>query len=147
MPEHPVRSRSGNGHPDVAIVPSRDEHTGHRVARCRIGELLIGSLGRRFEADGGDDLAVLQRCFEQAGEEIICRNLALVGHDRRTERQHRRRIIGRRVVVGDGTADRAHVPHMRVADMAGKAADRRTDGFERRRRRHVIMCRGGADPH
>ncbi len=40
------------------------------------------------ERDAGDDLALLQSRAEKAREEGIRRNLALVGDDRRAERQH-----------------------------------------------------------
>ena len=55
---------------------------------------------RLRKADRGDQLALAQRRFEQAFEEVVCRMLAGVGRDRGIERHDRRRIVRRRIVVG-----------------------------------------------
>ena len=64
---------------------------------------------------------------EQPLEEVLRRDLALVGRDRRAESQQRGGIVGGRVVVGDRAADGAAVPDVLVADAGGhvdEAGDR-----------------------
>ena len=119
--EDAVVAGTGNGNADP-ILALGHEHADDRIARSRIAELLVGRLGRRGEGHGSDDLAVLQRGLEQALEEFIGRNLALVGDDGRAQRQQCRRIVGRRVVVGDRTANRALVADGRVADQRARWA-------------------------
>ena len=57
---------------------------------------------------------------------------ALVGDDRRAERQRRGGIVGGRIVVGERAADRAAVAHRGIADAAGERGERRDGGFDDR---------------
>ena len=50
------------------------------------------------------------------------------------------RIAGRRVVVGERAADRAHVAHHRVADAAGELGERRHGALARRRSTATAAC-------
>ena len=68
-----------------------------------------------------------QRGLEQAREESVGRNLALVGDDVAPSAEHGGRIVRGRIVVGDRAADRAAIAHLRIADAAG----------ERRRAREI----------
>src|SRR5262249_50406589 len=90
-------ARAGHRHPH-AVLGLGDEHADHGVARGGVRELHVGRLLGLWEADRGDQLAVLQRRLEQALEEAVGRVLAAGGVDRGVERQHRRRIVGRWIV-------------------------------------------------
>src|SRR5690606_11489233 len=113
--EDAALARAGDGDPHAFGI-LRDEHADQRVARCRIWELQVSGPDRYREAHARDDLALTERRFEQAGEEIVRADLAPVGDDGRIEREARRRIIRRRIVVRDRAADRAAVAHRRIAD-------------------------------
>ena len=116
----------GAGHRDPhAARRLGHEHADHGVARGRIGELHVGGLLGLGEADRGDQLALAQRRLEQALEEAVGGVLAGVGGDGGVERHDRRRIVRRRIVVGDRAADRAAIAHLRIADMAGEIGQRR----------------------
>ena len=71
------------------------------------------------EHDLGDNLVRLQRRREQVLEEILGRYRPPVGDDVGVEHQCDGRIVAGRVGVRDDTADRAHVAHLVVADLAG----------------------------
>ena len=107
---------------DVARFRLGDEHAGQRKARGRMRKLGIARLGRNWERDRGDDLAVLKRGREQALEEIVRSDRALVGLDGRAERQHRGRIVRGGVVVGDRAADRAAIAHRRSPSSEARCA-------------------------
>src|SRR3546814_17331063 len=96
------------------------------VARGRIGELHIGGLVRLRKGDGGDDLVLRQRCLEHAGEEVVGGKLALAGVHRGAEADEARRVVGRRIVVGNRAPDSAAVAHLRRAEerMVGHACVR-----------------------
>ena len=139
---------AGAGDRDAhAILALGDEHAGHRIARGRVAEFRVAGLGRRREGHRGDDLAIL-RARSRTGpvKNLSAAICALVGDDGRAERQHGRGIVGRRIVVGDRAADRAHVAHMRIADRGRRA--RRAPGrpaFSFASRGDLGMRRGGAD--
>ena len=63
----------------------------------------------------------------------------------RPEGEHDRGQVGRRVAVGDGAADRAPVPHLRVADLAGGVGQDRHLGAEQVARLEVAVAGEGAD--
>ena len=86
---------------------------------------MIGRLLRQREHHLGDDLVALQRGREQALEEFFRLQPALVGDDGGAERQHGRRIIRGRIVVGERAADGALVAHRGIADQAGQFGQRR----------------------
>ena len=88
--------------------------------------------GRR-DVHRGHDLVALERRLEQALEEVLGRDLAPVGRDRRAERDERRRIVRRRIGVRDRAADRAAVADLRVADPPGERRERRDELLDRRR--------------
>ena len=75
----------------TSLAALGDEDADQRIARGRIAELRIGRLRRDREGHLGDDLALLQRRIEQAGEELVGGDLALVGDDGGAERQAGRR--------------------------------------------------------
>ena len=67
--------------------PLRDEHADQRKARGRLAELLVGGPLDDREADRDDHLPRLQRGFEQALEELVGGDRALVGLDGRIQRR------------------------------------------------------------
>jgi hypothetical protein len=142
--EHAVAG-AGDRHAHGPRPEVGHEDAGHGVARGGVGELgVAGALGR-LEADGRDDLVVGERGLEHAGEVVVGRDLALVGDDGGLERQQCCRIVGGRVVVGDGAADGAAVAHMRVADMGGELGQRRDRPAHGFVRRHVGVRGAGLD--
>ena len=108
-------------------------------------ELHIGRLLRDREADLGDEFAGLERGLEQALEIVVGSDAALVGDDRRAERERGRRIVGGRIVVGERAADRAAVAHMRVADAAGELGERRDRALHDRALADLDVAGHGAD--
>ena len=90
----------------------------------------------------GDQLARLERGLVQALEELVGFDLALVGGDGRAQAERRRRVVGRRVVVGERAADRAHVAHLAVADRCRRA--RRAPGSPSSRRPSRRRRRGAS---
>src|SRR3546814_894086 len=107
---------------DVCSSDLHDADDG--VVRGRIGELLMGGFVRLRKDDGGDDLVLRQRCLEHAGEEVVGGKLALAGVHRGAEADEARRVVGRRIVVGNRAADGAAVAHLRVADAVGEVGQR-----------------------
>ena len=123
MAEHAI-GRTGDRYPHAAIG-LRDKDADQGEARGWLVELLVASLLGDRKADRGDDLAGFQRGAEHAEKEIICGDLALRRVDRRAEGQQGAWVAGGRVIVGDRAADRAHCPHLLVADMGGQVGQRR----------------------
>ncbi len=117
-PEHAVRAGPGDRHAH-AIRMLCHEHADEGVARGRVAELDVGCLRGDRERHLGDDLAFLESRCEDALEEVVGRDLALVGDDRRVQGKTGGGIIGGGIVVGDGAADGAAVAHMRIADELG----------------------------
>jgi hypothetical protein len=78
-------------------------------------------------------------------EVVVGRDLALVRHNRRAERHDRRGVIGGRVVVRYGTADRAAMAHGRVADGADHLGEGRDGGLHHVGFGHLVMAGEGAD--
>ena len=106
---------TGHGHTDTARELGH-EYANQRKARRRLIELLIIRRLRHREPDGGDNFTLVQNRREQPVEEIVSGDLALVGDDRRTRCQSRRRIIRRGVVVGKRTPKGSAAAHRRIAD-------------------------------
>ena len=75
--EHAAFAGAGHRRTD-AVLRHGDEHAGDRIARRRVAELRVASLGGRDELDRGDDLALLERRLEQAGEELVGSDLPLL---------------------------------------------------------------------
>eukprot|EP00043_Microstomoeca_roanoka_P002426 m.38320 g.38320 ORF g.38320 m.38320 type:complete len:1021 (-) comp11478_c0_seq1:708-3770(-) len=140
--EDAVLRGAGDRHPHAVRV-LRDEGAGQGKARGGLGEFRIGRLLRDRETHRGDDLALVERSGEHPLEEVVRRDLALVGDDGRARGQRRRGVAGRRVVIGQRAADRAAVAHHRVADLAGQFRQRRVIGGGVPR--HDRMRRGRAD--
>ncbi len=92
--------------------------------------------GHLGHADLDEHLVGRERGLEEAFEEVGGRDLASsvrsLGHDRATEREHDRRKVGCRIAVREGSAQRAAVAHLRVADLV------------RRRARAAAPARAGA---
>ena len=65
--------------------------------------------------------------------------------DARVERQHDRRIVGRRIRVREAAAERAAVADLRIADLTGGIGHHRALLTQHRGRGHVVMDRRGAD--
>ena len=61
------------------------------------------------------------------------------------ERQHHRRIVGRRIGVREAAAERAAIADLRIADRRRRVGHHRALLRSSRRRRHVVMHRRGAD--
>ena len=129
---------TGDRHPHGAAGPG-DVDADHRVAAGRVGELHVGALVGLGEVHRGDDLVAAERGLEHAGEEVVGRDLALVGAHGGPQRQQRARIVGGRVVVADRAADGAAVAHLRVADQLGQRRQRRDHPLDHGRARHVGM--------
>ena len=137
---------AGAGHRDPH--PARglgDKDADQREARGRVAEFHIGRLLRDRKADLGDDLAGAERGLEQALEEVLRGDLALVGDDGRAQRQGRRRIIGGRIVIGDRAADRAAIAHRRIADALGERGQGGNRLMDRGAGRDLGMARHRAD--
>ena len=79
-----------------------------------------------------------QRRLEQALEEVGRRDLALAGRPARdqgrVQREDHRRQVGRGVAVRERAADRAAVPDLRIADLAGGVGQQRQFAGQQRRR-------------
>ncbi len=94
-------------------------------------ELLVSRRVGYRKIDGGDQLAIVECGGEDIEKEVVAGDLAPVGLHRGAEAEHGGGIIGGRVVVGDGAAQRAAVAHVRIANLAGelgKCRDRLFDG-------------------
>ena len=87
-------------------------------------EFRIARLGRHGKRHGGDNLAVFQCGREQALEEVVGRDAALVGLHGCAECQQRRRIVRGRIIVGDRAADGAAMAHRGIADQRGEIGQR-----------------------
>ena len=144
--EYAVAARAGDRNADFAAAFA-DEHADQRIARRLIAEFLIGGLFRNRKAHLGDDLRGLKHGREHPGKEIIGLDAALVGDDGGAEPKTGGGIVGGRIVVGDRTADRAHVAHCRIADHAGKLGEHRQRLLNDRRGMHVDVPRHRADGH
>ena len=86
-----------------------------------------------------------KRRREKAGEELVGRNLAPVGDDRGAEAEHAGGIVRRRIGIGERAADRAAVPHLRIADAAREHGERRDGRGDLRRGRDIGMPGHRAD--
>src|SRR5262249_38057614 len=77
---------AGAGDRDANVVPGlRDINTDDCIARRRVRELHVMRLLRDREADSRDDFARFESGLEKSLEEIVGRDLALVGYDRGVE--------------------------------------------------------------
>ena len=61
------------------------------------------------------------------------------------EREHHRRIVGRRIGVRQAAAERAAIAHLRIADLPGGLGHDGHCLLQQRRRRDVVMDGAGAD--
>ena len=97
-------------------------------ATVELLEVPAGAVHLR-DADLGEHLVGLQRGFEESLEEVACGDLAgtvrALGDVGRAERQRGRGKVGGRIAVGDGSADRAAVAHLRIADLTGCIGEQR----------------------
>src|SRR5439155_653970 len=119
------RAGPGPGYADPHLAAKiGDEYADDGEARRRVLELHVGGALRYGKRDRGDQLPRLERGFVQALEEFIGLDLALAGDDRGAQGEHGRRVVGRRVVVGERAADRPQVPDLPVADDAGERGER-----------------------
>ena len=103
----------------------RHANAHQRVACCRIRKLRIPRALWDREQHLSHHLAAAQGRFEHPGEEIIGRDLALVGEHGRTQSQRHRRVVGRGVVIGQRTAQGPPVAHLRIADRLGSMRQNR----------------------
>ena len=78
-------------------------------------------------------------------EELIRRDLALVGDDGRVQRQHSRRIIRCRIVIGNRAANGAAVANGRIADTTGECGERRNGLANDSRGSDIGVAGHGAD--
>ena len=97
----------------------------------------------------GHDLLRPDRRLEDAAEEVRRRNGADAVRpgdvDLAVEREHDRRQVRGRIAVRERAADRAAMPHLRIADQPGRVRDERVVLLQQRRRRDVVMARQRAD--
>ena len=149
----PAAGDAGRG--DGAGVVERDAGRAVHEARCRGTCLEPGLSGREGAArqrrlDPHDQLAGDQRRAARAHEELVCRDgpLAARAHDahRAAQREHGGAPVPGRFHGGDASADRPHVPHLRVADPSSELADERQLARAAPGSR-LVVARGGADPH
>ena len=114
-----TRACTGNHHAD--ITPRLHHHDAHHgVPRGGAWELHVGGAMHDGKAYAQDEFTWLEGRREQAREEGGGRNFATIRDDGGIEAHHRRRIVGGRVIVGDGAANGAAVAHQRVADATGQ---------------------------
>ena len=136
-----------------AVVAVDDRRDAHRRPVLRAAVVLqVRPPGRVTELrhpDLGQQLALADRRLEDAGEEVgrCDRSLASRAddHELGVEREHHGREVGRRVAVRERAADRAAMPHLRVADLAGGRGDDRAVLLEERIAVHGGMSRERAD--
>ena len=87
--------------------------------------------------------------LEEAGEEVVDRDLARAGragdHERHAQREHGRRQVGRRVGVHERAADRAAVADLPVADETRHVRQQRHPLGQQRGVHDVGMTGGRAD--
>ena len=86
-----------------------------------------------------------QRGLEQALEKVVGGDFALVGDDRRAERQRGGGIVGGGIVVGDRAADRAAIADGGIADQMRQRRERRDRSLHDRAVGDVGVARHGAD--
>ena len=96
---------------------------------------------------GGDDLARAERGLVEALEELVRVVLALVGGDRGPEPEHRRRVVGRRVVVGNRTSQGAARANLRITNQTRQLGQRRQRPREFNLRGHLVMPHGSPHPN
>ena len=138
-----ARARHRHAH---AVIEARHEHADHGIARGLVAEILRSAacLGM------GNEISVMISPSFSAVENMPVKNTsAAIRRPRRlhvrVQRQHRRRIIRRRIVVGDRTAERAAMAHGRIADPAGQTGERGDGRLDLVRRRDVGVPGAGAD--
>ena len=121
MAEHAALARAG--HRD-AHAARRLRHVTRRRSRSATPDCGT-SRSAAFSGTGNSTAVMISPCSkrgrEHALEEVIRLDRAPVRLDRRAERQHRGRIVGGRIVVGEAAADRAAMAHRLVADMRRQA--------------------------
>ena len=71
--------------------------------------------------------------------------LRLLEVDLRVEREHRRRVVGGRIGVGQAAAERAAIADLRIADLGRGLGDDGTALAQQRRASHVVVRRARAD--
>ena len=141
--EHAARSpRHSHTHTRIKL---RHKHAHQREARGRLLELHVGRALWDREADGGDDLALIQRGGVHAHKKVVRRNLAPVGDDRSPQAQHRAGVTGSGIVVSHGAPQRAACAHLPVANTGSQVGQSRDGGFDLAAGRHIGVARHGAD--
>jgi len=106
-----ARCGLGNGNADKGKA-------GSWIGKFRVTEPLWNR-----DDDFRQDFVVLERGCKQPLKEIVAGDAPLVGLERSAERRHGGGIVGRRVVVGQGTADRAAIAHLGIADAFGDMSE------------------------
>ena len=147
----PEQADAARADPAARVKPDRDGRARHREVARAPGELLDREAlppGRRREADPGEQLVGLKRGGPDAGEELRRRDLPLAagreGLDGRVQGQGHRRVLGRRVRVGQRSADRAPVADLEVADQRRGAGQQGQAPGDQRRAADLRL--GGARP-
>jgi hypothetical protein len=121
----------GSAHVDQGDPAVLDGAADYGPVDRPLGELLErpGGGGRLRYPDLGEQLAGLQRGLEEVPEELPDRYLTgAIGaarDHRRVQRQQNRGQVRGGVGVRDRAADRAAVPDLRVADLAGRVGEQR----------------------
>ncbi len=121
----------GGRHVDQRHPVPLQRHPDDRPVDGALGELLERPARRERLGypDLGEQFARLQRGLEQPEEELARRDLPAPGRppddQRGVQRQDHGGQVGRRVTVRERPADRAPVPHLRVADAPGGVRQQR----------------------
>ena len=137
------RGRAGNGDP-CARFEFRGEDADQSEPGGLIGDFGVTCRKRNGEFDRGNQFARFERCLKHAAKELVRRNLALVRYDRCAEREHGRRIIGGRIIVGERPPDSTAITDGWIADTAGELREVRvsiSQPFAKWQRRNAASWR------
>ncbi len=150
----PARAQRGRAHvrePDVdAAVHLHGADADRGPVLGPPGELLVRPPAARLgHADLRQHLLRVERRLEEAGEALGDRQRALAAgaanDELGVEREQDRRRVGGGVGVRDRAADRAAVPHLRVADRADGLGEDRARGAQELVVLEVVVARERAD--
>ena len=123
MPEGTVDMCPGHGDPPL-LGKMRDKDADHRPARRRVEDLAVGGCVRNGEADGQDDLALLEHGSLCAGKEITDPDYATVGPHHRIEGERRGRVFARGIVECKRASQRSAIADLDIANACREPSER-----------------------